>query len=71
MGLWIIYCPDDGLFLRFHDLYIRYIVRNRNLGVLKVNIYLEDIVDEGKILEVIESEHLRNNHREEMKYSQK
>lgn len=62
-GLLVVFCPDNKLFLQFQELYIKYFVKNKNLKILRTCILLEDITDEGKSLQIIETEHLGNNHR--------
>ncbi|CAD7001845.1 unnamed protein product [Ceratitis capitata] len=62
-GLVVVYCPDDKLFLQFQELYIKFFANNAKLKIMKSNIILRDITDNGEILTLIEDKHLENNHR--------
>jgi len=62
-GLVVIYCENTNLYLMFQETFRQYFSSNTNLRILKSCILLEDITDKEKMLNIIEKEHLKNNHR--------
>lgn len=62
-GLVVVFCPNIELYKEFQSLYIKYFARNKNLKVLKANLFIEDITDRETLLQLIEKTHIKNNHR--------
>lgn len=62
-GLAVVLCPNIKLYIEFQSLYIKYFARDKTLRILKENLFIEDLTDREKLLQLIEKTHFKNNNR--------
>lgn len=62
-GTMCIFCGNTNLFVKIQDCFVQNFAHNRKLKMVQSTINLKNITDENEILNLIQEEHLRNNHR--------
>lgn len=62
-GTMCIFCGNTQLFVKIQNCFVQYFAHNRNIKMVQSTQKLKNITDENEVLNSIEQEHLRNNHR--------
>lgn len=62
-GTMCIFCRNTNLFIKIQDCYVNYFAHNKKLKIVQSTNKLENVSDENKVLNIIEAQHLKLNHR--------